>query len=105
VRYFHDASTGNLECATLFAGSQADCHPAGGTAPSQNLLADFSYDGSAILSREVDRYRARRLRAGQFDDSELVDAVERARELHADLAQGRCAARTPPRPHRGHPDR
>lgn len=30
----------------------------------------------------VDRYRARRLKAGQLDDTELRDALERARELH-----------------------
>ena len=40
----------------------------------------------ALVEREVGRYRARRLKAGQLDDTELVDAPERARELHDQLA-------------------
>ena len=39
-----------------------------------------------LVSREVDRHRSRRLREGQLDDAELVEALERAQELHADLA-------------------
>jgi predicted CopG family antitoxin len=39
-----------------------------------------------LVEREVDRYRARRLKAGQLDDTELADALERARELHDQLA-------------------
>lgn len=38
-----------------------------------------------LVQREVDRYRSRRLREGQLDDQELIDAFERARELHEDL--------------------
>jgi hypothetical protein len=39
-----------------------------------------------LVAREVDRYRSRRLREGELDDAELIEALERARELHADLA-------------------
>jgi hypothetical protein len=39
-----------------------------------------------LVAREVDRYRSRRLREGQLDDAELIEALERARALHADLA-------------------
>lgn len=40
-----------------------------------------------LVQREVDRYRSRRLREGQLDDQELVDALARARELHEELAE------------------
>ncbi|MCP9492034.1 MAG: hypothetical protein MSC31_19485 [Solirubrobacteraceae bacterium MAG38_C4-C5] len=40
-----------------------------------------------LVEREVDRHHARRLRDGELDDAELVDALQRARELHEDLAQ------------------
>jgi predicted DNA-binding protein (UPF0278 family) len=39
-----------------------------------------------LVEREVDRYRSRRLRAGQLDDTELVELLDRARELRDDLA-------------------
>lgn len=39
-----------------------------------------------LVEREVDRYRARRLKAGTLDDTELVDALERAHQLHDQLA-------------------
>ena len=39
-----------------------------------------------LVTREVDRSRSRRLREGRLDDAELIEALERARELHADLA-------------------
>ncbi|MGH2989278.1 MAG: hypothetical protein ACRDMA_05330 [Solirubrobacterales bacterium] len=39
-----------------------------------------------LVTREVDRHRSCRLREGQLDDAELVEALERARDLHADLA-------------------
>jgi hypothetical protein len=39
----------------------------------------------ALVEREVDRDRARRLKAGQLDDQQLVDALDRARELHENL--------------------
>ncbi len=39
-----------------------------------------------LVEREVDRYRSRRLRAGTLDDHEVVEALERARNLHGDIA-------------------
>jgi hypothetical protein len=39
-----------------------------------------------LVRREVDRHRSRRARAGQLEDRELVDALERARELHEQLS-------------------
>jgi hypothetical protein len=38
------------------------------------------------VSREVDRYRSKRLRQGQLEPSELVGALEDARSQQADLA-------------------
>jgi hypothetical protein len=35
-----------------------------------------------LVTDEVERYRVRRLRAGQVDDRELLEALYRARELH-----------------------
>jgi hypothetical protein len=40
-----------------------------------------------LVTREVDRYRARRVREGSADDKELLEALERAQELHAELAE------------------
>lgn len=40
----------------------------------------------ALVKREVERERARRVKAGQLDDRELVDALSHAREQYADLA-------------------
>jgi predicted metal-dependent hydrolase len=39
-----------------------------------------------LVAREVDRYRARRVREGSADEQELLEALERAQELHAELA-------------------
>jgi hypothetical protein len=39
-----------------------------------------------LVEREVDRHRARRLKTGQLDDTELVGALDRAHELHDQLA-------------------
>jgi hypothetical protein len=39
-----------------------------------------------LVTREVDRYRARRVREGLADGQELIEALERAQELHAKLA-------------------
>jgi hypothetical protein len=39
-----------------------------------------------LVTREVDRYRARRVREGSADEQELLEALERAQELHAELA-------------------
>jgi hypothetical protein len=38
------------------------------------------------VRREVEHHRSRRLRAGQLNDRELVDALARARELHEELS-------------------
>lgn len=40
-----------------------------------------------LVTREVDRYRARRVREGSAEDQELLEALERAQELHAELAK------------------
>jgi hypothetical protein len=40
-----------------------------------------------LVGREVDRYRARRVRDGSADEQELLEALERAEELHAELAE------------------
>jgi len=40
---------------------------------------------AAVLGGLVERYRARRLRAGQLDDHQLVDALDRARQLRDEL--------------------
>jgi hypothetical protein len=39
-----------------------------------------------LVAREVDRHRARRVREGSAEDQELLEALERAQELHAELA-------------------
>jgi hypothetical protein len=38
-----------------------------------------------LVMREVDRYRARRVRDGAAGERELMEALERAQELHAHL--------------------
>jgi hypothetical protein len=40
-----------------------------------------------LVTREVDRYRALRVREGSADEQELIEALERAYELHAELAE------------------
>jgi hypothetical protein len=40
-----------------------------------------------LVAREVDRYRARRVRDGAADERELLEALERAHELHGRLAE------------------
>ena len=40
-----------------------------------------------LVERKVDRYRARRVREGGADEEELLEALERARELHRELAE------------------
>lgn len=40
----------------------------------------------SLVTREVDRYRARRVREGSADEQELLEALKRAQELHAELA-------------------
>src|SRR5439155_16864339 len=41
---------------------------------------------ASLVSREVQRYRSRRLRQGQIDDREVIEALGRAREQQAELA-------------------
>ncbi len=43
--------------------------------------------GDLVSRAEVDRYRARRVREGSADEQELIEALERAHELHAELAE------------------
>jgi hypothetical protein len=40
-----------------------------------------------LVTREVDRFRARRVREGSAYEQELLEALERAQELHAELAE------------------
>lgn len=40
-----------------------------------------------LVTREVDRYRARRVRDGAADELELLEALQRAHELHAQLVE------------------
>lgn len=50
----------------------------------RNVVGDgsnASYLGR-LVEREVERERARRVREGTVNDVELLDALERARELH-----------------------
>jgi hypothetical protein len=39
-----------------------------------------------LVTREVDRYRVRRVQEGSADEQELLEALERAQELHTELA-------------------
>jgi hypothetical protein len=57
----------------------ADFRAAAGNRPISDVLGE-------LVSREVDRYRSKRLRQGQLEPSELVDALEDARRQQADLA-------------------
>jgi hypothetical protein len=40
----------------------------------------------ALVEREVDRYRSRRLKAGQLDDADIQDALDHAQRQQDDLA-------------------
>jgi hypothetical protein len=57
----------------------ADFRTAAGNRPISEVLGE-------LVSREVDRYRSKRLRQGQLEPSELVDALEDARRQQQDLA-------------------
>jgi hypothetical protein len=57
----------------------ADFRAAAGNRPISEVLGE-------LVSREVDRYRSKRLRDGRLDPDELVDALGDARRQHADLA-------------------
>jgi hypothetical protein len=52
---------------------------AAGPVPISELLGQ-------LVSRYVDREEARELREGSVDDRQLLDALEQACELHADVA-------------------
>lgn len=39
-----------------------------------------------LVRREVDRDRSQRIRNGQVDEAGLIEALGRARDLHADLS-------------------
>ncbi len=56
----------------------ADFRAAIGRRPISKVLGE-------LVEREVQRYRSRRLRDGELDARELVDALERARMQQADL--------------------
>lgn len=57
----------------------AEFRRAAGNTPMSQLLG-------RLVEREVERDRARRIREGTIDDQILLDALERARELHEDVA-------------------
>lgn len=82
----HSTSVGSRNLLQPAAGLQrsaasalADFRAAAGQQPLNLLLGE-------LVQRHVDRYRARRLQDGELDDTELLDALDRARELHSDLA-------------------
>jgi hypothetical protein len=56
----------------------ADFRAAAGVTPLNLRLGE-------LVTRDVERYRSRRLREGTLDDDQLVAALERAQELHGDL--------------------
>lgn len=57
----------------------ADFRTAAGHRPISDVLGE-------LVTREVDRYRSRRVRDGQLDPGELVDALADAARQQADLA-------------------
>ena len=56
----------------------ADFRALAGYRPVSEVLGE-------LVTREVERYRSRRLREGELDDREVVEALERAREQQEDL--------------------
>lgn len=50
-----------------------------GYKPMSELLGE-------LVTREVERYRSQKLRAGQLEPRELLEALERARDQQEDLA-------------------
>lgn len=56
----------------------AEFRRAAGNTPMSQLLG-------RLVEREVERDQARRIREGTVDDQVLLDALERARELHEDV--------------------
>ena len=57
----------------------AEFRRAAGNTPMSQILGQ-------LVEREVERDRARRIRQGSVGDDVLLDALERARELHDDVA-------------------
>jgi len=57
----------------------AEFRRAAGNTPMSQILG-------RLVEREVQRDRTRRIRQGTVDDQLVVDALERARELHQDVA-------------------
>jgi hypothetical protein len=56
----------------------ADFRTAASNRPISDVLGE-------LVSREVDRYRSKRLREGQLEPSELADALKDARRQQRDL--------------------
>lgn len=61
---------------------------------SDELWADFRASAyprplnivlGELVGREVERFRSRRVREGLVDDRELIEALDRARDLQEDL--------------------
>ena len=57
----------------------AEFRRAAGNTPMSQVLG-------RLVEREVERDRVRRIRSGTVDDQIVLDALERARELHDDVA-------------------
>ncbi len=56
----------------------AEFRAAAGLQPINVLLGE-------LVERHVQRFRSEQLRHGEVDDAELIDALDRALELHRDL--------------------
>ena len=73
----------------------AEFRRAAGSTPMSVVLGQ-------LVEGEVERDRARRIREGAVDDQVLLDALDRARELHEDIAviierlERRAAPSAPP---------
>ena len=57
----------------------AEFRRAAGNTPMSQILG-------RLVEREVERDRVRRIRSGTVDDQIVLDALDRARELHDDVA-------------------
>ncbi len=56
----------------------ADFRAAAGNRPMSSVLGE-------LVEREVRRHRERRVREGSIDDRELIEALDRAEQLHGEL--------------------
>lgn len=61
------------------AAAVTDFRTAAGHRPIGEVLGE-------LVTRKVERYRSRRLRAGHLDPREITDALEHAAQQQADLA-------------------